>query len=117
MDSPLLNTLAAQGCQVADALDKTFMGREAFYEKMLRKLPQSECLVKLRTALEANDAKAAFEASHELKGVYATLGLTPLYEKCCEIVEITRAGSTEGTLQLLPNLEAQHASFIQIIAP
>ena len=50
----------------------------------------------MRTAFDAKDAKSLFEASHELKGVYASLGLTPLYDLCSEIVEIARAGGLDG---------------------
>lgn len=100
---------------VEEALSKTFMDRESFYEKMLKKLPASPVIGKLQSAVDAGDVKAVFEASHELKGVYATLGLTPLYTACCEIVETARAGSMEGVPEKMPALQASHKEFLDII--
>lgn len=115
MENEMLNKLASYGCNVSNALEDTFMGNEAFHVKILRRLPENQCLHKMRAASEMGDAKALFAASHELKGVYATMGLTPLYDKCCEIVEISRAGSTEGTLEKMPALEAAHAEVLKIV--
>ena len=112
MNSELLNELAAAGCGVEASLNGTFMGNEAFYLKMLGKLPEKTILEKLRAALTTGEVKAVFEASHELKGVYAKLGLTPLFTACCEIVEIARAGSIEGIEPKLTALEAAHAEMM-----
>jgi len=68
----------------------------------------------MRTAFDAKDAKSLFEASHELKGVYASLGLTPLYDLCSEIVEIARAGGLDGVADLLPSLEEMHAEIVKL---
>ena len=59
-------------------------------------------------------AARVFEASHELKGVYASLGLTPLYDVCSEIVEIARAGGLDGVADLLPSLEEMHAEIVNL---
>lgn len=115
MESPLLTALAAKGCEIEKSLEATFMGRESFYVRMLHKLPASPCVGKVRAAIEANSATQCFEASHELKGLYATLGLTPLYERCCEIVEITRKGSMEGVAEKLPPMAAMHDEYVALI--
>lgn len=115
MESKLLNDLAARGCAVMESLEETFMGNEAFYVKMLAKLPTNDAIVRMESALAVKDAKALFEASHELKGLYGTMGLTPNYTRCCEIVEIARAGGTDGVAEKLVSLKAMHAETVALI--
>ena len=67
-----------------------FMGKEAMYLKFLDMLFQDENLQKLGTALEQQDYEAAFAAAHTLKGVVGNMGLTPLFNAVCAIVESLR---------------------------
>ena len=69
-----------------------FLGNEAMYLKFLNMLPQDDSLQKLGQALDGGDLTAAFAAAHTLKGVTGNLGLTPLYQAVCAIVEPLRAG-------------------------
>lgn len=71
---------------------RRFVGNEEFYLKMLSKLPQDNNLNKLNSALENGNLSDAFEAAHTLKGVAGNLGLTPLYQAVCMIVEPLRLG-------------------------
>ncbi|WP_418667229.1 Hpt domain-containing protein [Allofournierella sp.] len=70
-----------------------FMGSEQMYLKILAMLPRDENLHKLDRALQAGDYHAAFDAAHTLKGMAGNLGLTPLYEAVCAIIEPLRTGS------------------------
>ena len=110
----ILETLRGVGCDVDGALSRLFSGDEKFYAKMLAKLPENTAMARMRAALDAGDAAALFEASHELKGVYANLGITPLYEPCREIVEIARAGTTDGVEELIGQMEELHAEVITL---
>lgn len=69
-----------------------FMGNEATYLKFLRMFFEDPSLRKLGAALETGDLSAAFDAAHTLKGVAGNMGLTPLYDAVCKIVEPLRAG-------------------------
>lgn len=69
-----------------------FMGNEAMYLRFLDMLFQDENLQQLGTALEAGDMESAFAAAHTLKGVVGNMGLTPLYQAVCAVVEPIRAG-------------------------
>ena len=62
-----------------------FMGKEAMYLKF-----KDDNLEKLGTALEQQDYEAAFAAAHTLKGVVGNMGLTPLFNAVCAIVESLR---------------------------
>ena len=67
-----------------------FMGKEAMYLKFLDMLFKDDNLEKLGTALEQQDYEAAFAAAHTLKGVVGNMGLTPLSNAVCAIVESLR---------------------------
>ena len=67
-----------------------FMGKEAMYLKFLDMLFKDDNLEKLGTALEQQDYEAAFAAAHTLKWVVGNMGLTPLFNAVCAIVESLR---------------------------
>lgn len=73
--------------------DKTmrrFMNNEGLYYKLLPKLFQDESLSKLEKSIKIGDLETGFESAHTLKGISANLGLTPLYDSVCKIVEPLR---------------------------
>ena len=112
----LLTILEKEGCEVSKSLQETMMGNEAFYVKMLKNLEKNKSLGLLEEAFARQDVTACFEASHDLKGMYATLGLTPLLERCIVIVEKARNGKLDGFEQDIPSLKALHAHFLETIA-
>jgi signal transduction histidine kinase/CheY-like chemotaxis protein len=114
LDGDVLRALARMGCDVETTLRETYIGNEKFYLKMLAKLPQNKAIGQMREALEASNAAELFSASHNLKGLYASLGLTPLHAVCSEIVEIARNGSIVGVAELLVKLEKMHADVIAL---
>lgn len=69
-----------------------FMGNEALYVRLLAMLFDDQNLRQLGTALDRGDLRSAFEAAHTLKGVVGNMGLTPLYQAVCAIVEPLRNG-------------------------
>ena len=106
--------LSAMGCEIESALRDTYMDNREFYLKMLAKLPESPLPGQMREAFGRGDASALFSASHALKGLYASLALTPLHAICSEIVEIARAGSTEGVSERLERLEKMHREVLEM---
>ena len=81
----------AYGGDYSDTM-RRFMGNEAMYLRFLDMLFEDESLQKLGEALKAGNTPDAFAAAHTLKGVAANMGLTPLYQAVCAIVEPLRAG-------------------------
>lgn len=73
-----------------------FMFREEMYLRFLNMMLEDDNFPKLKAALEANDLDAAFDAAHTLKGVSANMGLTPLYNAVCEVVEPLRWRKKDG---------------------
>ena len=92
-----------------------FMGNEALYLRCLEMLFQDENLRRLGAALAEGDLSGAFEAAHTLKGVAGNLGLTPLYEAVCGLVEPLRAGEDGACLELYEEvcLEFQKAELFR----
>ena len=115
MTNQLLKTLAAKGCDIEKTLAETFMGKEDFYVRMLRKLPANTGVQRLKEALSQNDPAGVFDASHELKGVYSTLGLTPLYTLCSDIVETSRRGSLDGVAGKIAAMDAMHNEYAALV--
>lgn len=72
-----------------------FLNNETMYLKFLDMMFKDENMDKLGNALEAGDYEEAFAAGHTLKGVTGNMGLTPLYDAVCAIVEPLRTHQTE----------------------
>ena len=75
-----------------------FMGNEKMYMKFLGMLFQDPSMEKLGQALKDKDYGEAFTAAHTLKGVTANMGLTPLFDRVCAIVEPLRLGEARDCL-------------------
>jgi len=111
----LLGRMASWGCDVSGALPR-FVGDREFYCRMLALVPEEEDFAKLGVSLAAGDAKAAFNAAHTLKGVLGNLGLTPMYEETCAIVEPLRAGVLERTQEHYEELLRQKAKLERLLS-
>ena len=92
------------------------MDDRRFYLKMLARLPESNALARMRDALTAGNPSAFFSASHNLKGLYASLGLTPLHALCSEMVETSRTGRLDGVDERLAQLEKLHESVLRLVS-
>ena len=112
----LLTILEAEGCSISSTLQETMMGKEQFYVKMLKNLEKNKSIDNLQEAFAKGDVQGCFAAAHDLKGMYGSLGLTPLHEFCKGIVETARAGKMDGFETSIPELKAMHSRFLEIIA-
>ncbi len=91
----VLDRLRSWGCDVAGAMER-MAGEEDFYISCLQEVVADPYFEKLKEALDAGRVSEAFDAAHTLKGVFANVGLTPMYDKTVEIVEPLRAGVKAG---------------------
>lgn len=108
-------TFEAYGADYALTMER-FMGNEAMYLRLLDMLFKDDNLQKLSAALEQGDLAAAFAAAHTLKGVVGNMGLTPLYDAICIILEPLRIKEArEDYPQLLQavQIEFQKAEQLQ----
>ena len=81
-------------------------GSEALVLKFLKKFSTDKTYAALEEAMEAGEAEMIFRQAHTLKGVAANLGLKPLFEDTCVLVEITRNGGTEGIGEAFEKIKA-----------
>ena len=68
------NALRAAGIDYDAALAR-FMGKQAIYEKYLRKLPEDAHMDAAWTAFEQQDDAELLEQVHAIKGLTGTLGI------------------------------------------
>ena len=92
--SDVLNKLDAWGCDIPAALSRC-LGDTDFYLTWVNAFVTDPDFEKLDFAIRSKDYTAAFEAAHRLKGSSGTLGLTPLFQAVCAVVEDLRNGPTE----------------------
>lgn len=104
--SELTARLAAYGVEIPEVLER-FVGDEEMYADCLALFATDKAFPELGYAIDAGDYKTAFEKAHSLKGVSANLGLQPLFEAVCSIVEPLRREETEGLKSLYDNVLAE----------
>ncbi len=98
------------GCDLEGAMER-FLDDEDFYFECYNEVILDPCFEQLGEALEQHNVKAAFDYSHNLKGVTANLGLTSLVNQLVEIVEPLRNGSDEGMLPLYQDLMVEREKY------
>lgn len=95
MNTDVINRLFMWGCDTDAALERV-LGDENLYLKFILQYCGNEDIDKLDEFILNKDAEGGFTLAHTLKGVYGNLGLTPVYDIICEIVEMLRNGMKEG---------------------
>lgn len=98
-----LEGLQREGCKMDEALHRV-LGDEDLLLELLQQAFVYEAVVPLGEYLRSGEAAQAFEEAHALKGVFANLGLTPLYDIMVRIVDPLRIGKTEGLLAVYEEL-------------
>lgn len=101
-------------CDVEGALAR-FLDDEDLYEQFYGELLNDEAFGKLGLALEERRISDAFEYAHTLKGIIGNMGLTPLFETVCEIVEPLRIGTIDGVMPKYYELLKKKEFFSQFI--
>lgn len=114
MDKLQYNQLIAAGVDVDDALGR-FMGNEELMLRFLLYFPQDPSFPQLKEALDRNDAEAAFEAAHALKGVAGNLSLKGLYQSVSALVEDLRSDDLAAAAGRMPQLEVRYQEMIQVL--
>lgn len=95
------------GANYQSTMDR-FVGNETLYLKFLDMLFQDENLQILKESIETGNLEEAFGAAHTLKGVTANMGLTPLYDAVCEMIEPLRKKEVrDDYLIMYQNIETE----------
>lgn len=111
---PIIAKLDAWGCNMACIHDR-FLDDEDFYLSMLEVAAADENYQRLEQALAAADPVQAFERAHALKGSLGNMGLTPLYNPMCRIVDLLRGGVLQDVSQPLRQVEQGRQELARIM--
>ena len=86
------------------------MGMEEFYLQLVGTMLEDANFAKLDDAVEAKDARSAFEAAHALKGALGNLSLTPV---CKPVEEITEKLRGQDEMPDISDLFEQYKGALQ----
>ncbi|SFQ16198.1 Hpt domain-containing protein [Lachnospiraceae bacterium XBB1006] len=87
--STFLEKFTAYGADVDGVMDR-FMEDEDLLMMCLDQFVADDEVTQLEEYMGKEDYKQAFEVAHALKGVTGNLGLTPLFNATCTLVESLR---------------------------
>lgn len=102
------------GCDIEGSLER-FLDDKELYMTCLQMVATDENFKKLGDALEEEQVLEAFDYAHTLKGVFANLGLSPMYTIVETIVEPLRSGTAKGLNEPYETLLASNEQLKKII--
>ena len=100
-----IDDLISFGANTSEGL-KRCLNNEAFYIRMVNKIPCDPNFQKLYDSMAKGDLEAGFEAAHAIKGAVSNLALTPLATPVSELTEILRARQKTDCTALLEAIRA-----------
>ena len=110
----IFSALEAWGCDVEGALER-FLDDKDLYMTCLETVITDSNFDKLGAALVEESVLDAFDYSHTLKGVFANLGLTPMFAIVETIVEPLRGGSAHDLWSAYEELLAANEELRRIL--
>ena len=111
----ILQKLKDRGCDMDQALERMF-GDEEFLLDLISQVLADPAFGALGDNLKKQDAAAAFDNAHTLKGICANTGVTTLLNLVVELVEPLRAGNAENLDEKYEKLLSEKAKLEQILA-
>ncbi|MEG1505242.1 MAG: Hpt domain-containing protein [Lachnospiraceae bacterium] len=85
----ILEKLEKYGADVTGAMGR-FLDDEDLYQTCFVVFLKDESFQKLGEAIAKKEYEKSFEYAHTLKGVAGNMGLTPMYQVLCDMVEDLR---------------------------
>lgn len=111
----VINRLFMWGCDTDSALERV-LGDEGLYLKFILKYCGNEDIDKLDALILNKNVEEGFTLAHTMKGVYGNLGLTPIYDIVCDIVEKLRNGMEDGVEDKMLELHDAKAELDEIMS-
>ena len=110
-----LEDLKAYGANTEEGLARC-LNNEAFYLRMVNLALADKSFDGLKQAMDAGDARAAFEAAHALKGSIGNVALTPIYQPACALTELLRGADAlpDGGGALLTEIMVQREKALKL---
>lgn len=110
----IVEKIRTYGADINGAMCRMLNDKD-FYVECISNFLLDDTFKKLKQSLEDNNLSEAFDAAHTLKGVSANLGLTPLYNIVCEMVEPLRKKEVVNYKALYQELEASRDKLAAIM--
>lgn len=110
----LCEVLKEWNCDIEGAMER-FLDDKALYEEFVESIVEEENFSLLKNSFDEKNYEEAFEYAHTLKGVTGNLGLTPLYEVICNLVEELREKRYEEVEQYYAAVAVRYDDFCNII--
>lgn len=110
-----LEALKKWGCDITGSLER-FVNDEDLYVSCLDMFIEDESFTELPLAIANEQWEDAFNHAHSLKGVSGNLGLTPLFDKICALVEALRHQEYDKAPALLKAFLAALEQYKKIVA-
>lgn len=114
MENDKIKAMEELGIDVDDAL-KRFMGNEALFLRMLKKLPDAIAKSFVSPDFDASDYAADTDRAHTIKGVTGILSVMPLYSAYSSIVSLLREGKPEEARAVLKDILPVQEKIIKFI--
>lgn len=108
-----IEKLKSFGADADDGLTRC-LNDEDFYLMLVGSALDEGEILKLEKQISEGDLASAFETAHALKGVYANLSLTPLYETVFGITEHLRAKESIDYSDAVTKLKTQMHELISL---
>lgn len=106
--------LIAAGMEFDTAIDR-FLNNEDMLDKFLKKFLEDPSYASLISAVEAGDCKAAFAASHTLKGVAGNFSFEELRRSSSEACECFRAENFEAGAAIIPEVKEAYEKIVIVL--
>lgn len=91
------------------------LGKEERILKYLRKFPETQMTVKIRTALDSKDYETAFREAHNLKGMCMNIAIKKLGEYSSDLTESLRNGPKGDVESLFALVENEYVRVCSLI--
>ncbi len=114
MANEKIEKLHAWGADTEMALNR-FMEDEELYIECLEMIVGDKHFDALADAMASKKYKEAFEHAHCLKDVSGNLGLTPLFDAMCEVVEPLRKDHFENIEEKYKAMLEKYEEYLQIM--
>ncbi|MCR5785549.1 MAG: Hpt domain-containing protein [Eubacterium sp.] len=102
------------GIDVYESIDN-LMGMEELYDDLLLEFLNDENFEIIKNQLDSGNIRAAFEASHALKGVAGNLGMSRFYRKLHPVVEKLRNDDIADIEPMLETVEEEYRTIKNLI--
>lgn len=110
----LLDALRSKNVKVDETI-KRFVGNTALFVKFIISFALEDRFPAIYEAYDSGDNDKLIMVVHKLKGVGGNLGITDIYETAEKAIAILRAGSRDGVLDLLRQLEARYKDISETV--